>query len=156
MLLDKEKFLKALPALFEANKEKGSVAVTIKRFDYQGKAHERQKKRARNGNGEEAMRLLVDGLSLGDKEYATLVRAATNSKKISTLVAPADLDRFLACYHGLLLTNLESMKRWERLRKKKAAIKKQAAQKARAKAKPNLKAKPKSKAKAKAIENTKL
>ncbi|KAJ2232014.1 hypothetical protein IWW45_005286 [Coemansia sp. RSA 485] len=89
------------------------------------------------------MRLLVDGLSLGDKEYATLIRAATNSKKLSTVVAPADLDRFLACYHGLLLTNLESMKRRERLRKKKAAIKRHAAQKARAKAKAKAKAKPK-------------
>ncbi|KAJ2606283.1 hypothetical protein H4R99_000491 [Coemansia sp. RSA 1722] len=143
MLLDKEEFLKALPTLFEKSKEKGSVAVTIKRFDYQGKTHERQKKRARSGNDEEAMRLLVDGLSLGDKEYATLIRAATNSKKLSTVVAPADLDRFLACYHGLLLTNLESMKRRERLRKKKAAIKRHAAQKARAKAKAKAKAKPK-------------
>ncbi|KAJ1899067.1 hypothetical protein LPJ66_002359 [Kickxella alabastrina] len=135
MLLDQDEFLKALPRLFEATKEKGGVTLTIKRFDYQGKKQERQKKRAAQGTDEDAMRLLVDKLSLDENEYATLVRAATETKKISSLVAPADLDTFLARYHGLMLVNADSMKRKERLRKKKAAIRRHATQKARSKAK---------------------
>ncbi|KAJ2722005.1 hypothetical protein GGI07_003595 [Coemansia sp. Benny D115] len=104
-------------------------------LDYQGQKHERQKKQATMNKDEEAMRLLVDGLSLDDKEYATLVRVATEKRKLSTLVAPADLDSFLASYHGLLFVSVDSMKRRERLRKKKASIKRKMAQKAKAKAK---------------------
>ncbi|KAJ2617360.1 hypothetical protein H4S08_000328, partial [Coemansia sp. RSA 1365] len=101
--------------------------------DYQGVKQERQKKRARRGKDEEVMQLLVDQLSLDDKEYATLVRAATDKKKISTLVMPADLDTFLARYHGLLLINLESIKKNDRLRRRKAAIKRNAAKKMKSK-----------------------
>ncbi|KAJ2750932.1 hypothetical protein H4S06_004250 [Coemansia sp. BCRC 34490] len=127
-------FLTALPSLFIETKESGSVSVTIKRYDYQGVKHQREKKRlerARNDGEEGAIHLLVDSLSLGDKEYATLVRAATPKKKLSTLVAPADLDAFLARYHGLLLANVDTIKKNERLRKKKYAAKRLAARKAR-------------------------
>ncbi|KAJ2787239.1 hypothetical protein GGI15_000900 [Coemansia interrupta] len=136
MLLDNDEFIKALPNLFAATKEKGSVALTLKRFDFEGVKQERQKKRAKTGSDDDAMRLLLaKGLSLDDKEYATLVRAATDKKKLSTLVAPADLDKFLAAYHGVLLANVENMKRRDRLRKKKASAKRQAALKARQKSK---------------------
>ncbi|KAI9503026.1 hypothetical protein GGI25_003473 [Coemansia spiralis] len=132
MLTNNEEFLKALPELFSETKESGGVTVTIKRYDYQGQKQQRQKRRIAHSKDEEAMRLLVDSLSLDDHEYATLVRAATQKKKLSTLVAPADLDEFLARYHGLLLICVDSIKKNERLRKKKAAIKRQAAQKAKA------------------------
>ncbi|KAJ2335423.1 hypothetical protein GGI00_001368 [Coemansia sp. RSA 2681] len=82
---------------------------------------------------DEAMRLLVDKLSLDEAEYATLVRAVTEKRKISTLVAPVDLDEFLARYHGILVNGVDSIKKKERLRKKKATIKRQAALKAKAK-----------------------
>ncbi|KAJ2807006.1 hypothetical protein H4R20_001458, partial [Coemansia guatemalensis] len=101
--------------------------------DYQGVKQERQKKRARRGNDEEAMKLLIDRMTLDEKEYATLVRAATDKKKISTLVTPADLDVFLARYHGLLLINLDSIKKNDRLRRKKAAIKRSMAKKMKSK-----------------------
>ncbi|KAJ1837724.1 hypothetical protein LPJ73_007304 [Coemansia sp. RSA 2703] len=135
MLLDNDEFIKALPNLFTATKEKGSVALTLKRFDFEGVKQERQKKRAKTGSDDDVMRLLAAGLSLEDKEYATLVRAATDKKKLSTLVAPANLDKFLAAYHGVLLANVETMKRRDRLRKKKASAKRQAAMKARQKSK---------------------
>ncbi|KAJ1725676.1 hypothetical protein LPJ53_000155 [Coemansia erecta] len=135
MLLDNDEFIKALPNLFTATKEKGSVALTLKRFDFEGVKQERQKKRAQTVSDDDAMRLLAKGLSLEDKEYATLVRAGTDKKKLSTLVVPADLDKFLAAYHGVLLANAENMKRRDRLRKKKASAKRQAALKARQKSK---------------------
>ncbi|KAJ1663471.1 hypothetical protein IW140_001182 [Coemansia sp. RSA 1813] len=135
MLASNTEFLKALPSLFTETKESGSVSVTIKRYDYQGtkqQREERKKKRLAQSKNDEAMHLLVDSLSLDDKEYATLVRAVTPKKKLSTLVAPADLDAFLARYHGLLLVSVDTIKKNERLRKKKAATKRLAARKARA------------------------
>ncbi|KAJ2779254.1 hypothetical protein H4R18_004129, partial [Coemansia javaensis] len=115
-------FLAALAGLFASTKEAGSVALTLKRYDYQGVKEERQKKRARQAPGEEALRLLAGSMSLEDKEYATLVRAATDKKKLSTLVAPAALDEFLARYHGLLLSSVDSIRKSDRLRRKKKAI----------------------------------
>ncbi|KAJ2548340.1 hypothetical protein EV175_004863, partial [Coemansia sp. RSA 1933] len=126
-------FLKALPSLFVETKDSGSVNLTIKRYDYQGVKQQREKKRlAQQSKTDEAMHLLVDSLSLNDNEYATLVRAATPKKKLSTLVAPADLDTFLARYHGLLLASVDTIKKNERLRKKKATAKRLAERKARA------------------------
>ncbi|ORX69727.1 signal recognition particle, SRP9/SRP14 subunit [Linderina pennispora] len=120
VLLDNEKFLAMLPDLFADTKEKGSVNLSIKRYDYtQGK-----KRKTTQNSEEEAMRQMVDKLSLDDKEYATLVRAATEKKKLSTLVAPGDLDSFLAHYHGVFLACVASMKKNERARKKKLAVKK--------------------------------
>ncbi|KAJ1726964.1 hypothetical protein LPJ61_004843 [Coemansia biformis] len=116
----------ALAELFAATKDTGGVTVTLKRYDFQGVKEERQKKRARRSEGEEALQLLAGRMSLGDKEYATLVRAATEKRKISTLVAPAELDEFLARLHGMVLNNAHSIKKSERLRRKKAAAKKQA------------------------------
>ncbi|KAJ2900824.1 hypothetical protein IWW38_000199 [Coemansia aciculifera] len=79
------------------------------------------------------MQLLVDKLSLDEAEYATLVRAVTEKRKISTLVAPADLDEFLARYHGTLVNGVDSIKKKERLRRRKASIKRQVALKQKAK-----------------------
>ncbi|KAI8320814.1 signal recognition particle, SRP9/SRP14 subunit [Martensiomyces pterosporus] len=141
MLVDNEQFLKTLPGLFADTKESGGVGLSIKRYDYQGKKQERQKKRKAQGRDDETMRLLVDELSLDDKEYAVIARAATEKKKLSTLVAPADLDTFLAHYHGVFLACVDGMKKKERLRRKKAAVKKQAAKKARAKTQAQAKAK---------------
>ncbi|KAJ2846818.1 hypothetical protein GGI22_006148 [Coemansia erecta] len=133
MLANNTEFLKALPSLFAETKESGSVSITIKRYDYQGTKAQREKKRlAKQSKNDEAMHLLVDSLSLDDKEYATLVRAVTPKKKLSTLVGPADLDAFLARYHGLLLVSVDTIKKNERLRKKKATTKRLAARKARA------------------------
>ncbi|KAJ1958189.1 hypothetical protein GGI12_004798 [Dipsacomyces acuminosporus] len=144
MLVDNEAFITALPNLFADTKESGSVGLSIKRCDYQGAKNERQKKRKiQQGKDDEAMRLLVDGLSLEDKEYATIVRAATEKKKLSTLVAPADLDIFLARYHGVLLASVDGMKKKERARRKRIAVKKQLAKKAKAKARAKAQAKDK-------------
>ncbi|KAJ1852545.1 hypothetical protein GGH12_001282 [Coemansia sp. RSA 1822] len=133
MLLNNDEFLAALAELFVATRENGSVTVTVKRYDYEGVKQERQKKRAKTASNEEAMQLIVDRLSLDDAEYATLVRANTEKRKLSTLVAPSSLDVFLARYHGLLMVNAESIKKKDRLKKKKAAVKLLAAKKARSK-----------------------
>ncbi|KAJ2014088.1 hypothetical protein H4218_003130 [Coemansia sp. IMI 209128] len=133
MLLGNDEFLKALPELFSATKEVGSVSLTTKRYDYQRRAEGAKTKRKLVSDEDEAMRLLVDNLSLDETEYATLVRAVTEKRKISTLVAPVDLDEFLARYHGLLVNGVDSIKKKERLRRKKATIKRQAALKAKAK-----------------------
>ncbi|KAJ2443367.1 RNA-binding signal recognition particle subunit srp14 [Coemansia sp. RSA 2337] len=125
MLLGNDEFLKALPELFAATKEVGN--------DYQRRAEGAKAKRKLVSDEDEAMRLLVDKLSLDETEYATLVRAVTEKRKISTLVAPVDLDEFLARYHGILVNGVDSIKKKERLRKKKATIKRQAALKAKAK-----------------------
>ncbi|KAJ2424886.1 hypothetical protein GGF47_002725, partial [Coemansia sp. RSA 2524] len=123
-------FLLALAELFVATRENGSVTVTLKRYNYEGVKQERQKKRAKTASNEEAMQLIVDRLSLNDTEYATLVRANTEKRKLSTLVAPSSLDVFLARYHGLLMVNAESIKKKDRLKKRKAAVKLLAAKKA--------------------------
>ncbi|KAJ2083861.1 hypothetical protein H4R24_000513 [Coemansia sp. RSA 988] len=140
MLLSNDEFLASLTGLFTATRDAGSVSLTVKRCVKQ----ERQKKRARRDNDEEAIKLLIDQMSLDEKEYATLVRAATDKKKISTLVTPADLDVFLARYHGLLLIDLESIKRNDRLRRKKAAIKRGVAKKMKSKKDQQREKKPKS------------
>ncbi|KAJ2141692.1 hypothetical protein IW143_003030 [Coemansia sp. RSA 520] len=133
MLLNNDEFLLALAELFVATRENGSVTVTLKRYNYEGVKQERQKKRAKTASNEEAMQLIVDRLSLNDTEYATLVRANTEKRKLSTLVAPSSLDVFLARYHGLLMVNAESIKKKDRLKKKKAAVKLLAAKKSRSK-----------------------
>ncbi|KAJ2302937.1 hypothetical protein IWW55_003177 [Coemansia sp. RSA 2706] len=132
MLLNNDEFLTALTELFVATRENGSVRLTVKRYDFTGLKEERLKKQAKRASDEEAMQLVVEQLSLSDKEYATLVRAVTEKKKLSTLVAPADLDLFLARYHGLLLTNVDSIKKKDRARRKKKALKQRAARKAHA------------------------
>ncbi|KAJ2349482.1 hypothetical protein IWW50_002422 [Coemansia erecta] len=133
MLLNNDEFLAALAELFAATREHGSVTTTMKRYDYQGVKHEREKKRMRTASGEEAMQLVIDQLSLEDHEYATLVRAATEKRKLSTLVAPADIDAFLARHHGLLVASVDSIKKKDRVKKKKKALKAHAAKKARSK-----------------------
>ncbi|KAJ2715560.1 hypothetical protein H4R19_001142 [Coemansia spiralis] len=126
MLLDADEFLTALAGLYAATKDSGSVTVTLKRYDFQGVKEERQRKRVRRDAGDEALQLLAGTMSLSDKECPTLVRAATEKRKISTLVAPDALSGFLARYHGLLLTSVHSITKDERLRRKKAATKRQA------------------------------
>ncbi|KAJ2006812.1 hypothetical protein H4R26_001179, partial [Coemansia thaxteri] len=126
-------FLKTLPELFAATKEVGSVSLATKRYGYQGRAKRAKDKRALVSDEDEAMRLLVDKLSLDETEYATLLRAVTDKRKISTLVAPADLDVFLARYHGVLMVSVDSIKKKERLRKKKVAAKRLAVKKTKTK-----------------------
>ncbi|KAJ2763125.1 hypothetical protein IWQ56_004900 [Coemansia nantahalensis] len=126
MLLEGDGFMAALAALYAATEKSGSVTVTLKRYDFEGVKEERQRKRARREAGDEALERLAGRMTLSDKEYPTLVRAATESKKISTLVAPAELSGFLARYHGLLLTSVHNITRDERLRRKKLAVKRQA------------------------------
>lgn len=104
MLLTNEEFFKKLPDLFTGTQTKGAVTMSMKRYDYQPSKSELNK--------------MVTKLSLGEREYATLIRAQTEHQKISTLVQPQDLDVFLAQYHGLLVMNLDSIKKNERLRVK--------------------------------------
>ncbi|KAJ2851759.1 hypothetical protein IWW36_000904 [Coemansia brasiliensis] len=120
MLLGNEEFLSGLSALFAASREHGNVSTTIKRYDFEGVKQERAKKRAKTETNEAALEVLADRLSL-TREFMTLVRATSGAKKQSTLVEAKDLDEFLARLHGILLTSAESIKKKDRLRRKKKA-----------------------------------
>lgn len=98
VLLENEQFLTELTKFYEKAKEKGSVSVTMKRYDGRTKPVPRK---SRDSDQKEP------------DEYKCLLRASMGSKKLSTVVASKDMNKFQVAYANLLKGNIE-LKRKEK------------------------------------------
>ncbi|KAG0176486.1 RNA-binding signal recognition particle subunit srp14 [Apophysomyces sp. BC1034] len=66
--------------------------------------------------GEEAIKSDVPA---DDVRYPCLVRAAYKNKKISTMVAPDDFNKFQTAYGTIIKAYMDSLKKKERTKKSK-------------------------------------
>ncbi|XP_078433491.1 signal recognition particle, SRP9/SRP14 subunit [Wolffia australiana] len=102
VLLQADPFLNELTSMFERNKEKGSVWVTLKRSPLASKATLNKMKTA----GEAI-------------EHRCLVRATDGKRTISTSLSARDHLRFQASYATLLKAHMDALKKRERKDKKR-------------------------------------
>eukprot|EP01018_Ginkgo_biloba_P015478 Gb_20640 [translate_table: standard] len=100
VLLDSDPFLTELTKMYERNRDKGSVWVTLKRSDLQ-----RKKKRKLDGEA---------GDRQGSADYRCLVRATDGKKVISTTLSAKDHQRFQAAYATVLKAHMDALKKRER------------------------------------------
>ncbi|KAJ3363943.1 hypothetical protein GGF32_003041 [Allomyces javanicus] len=114
-LLDNEEFLTRLEAGIRANKDSGTVFVTMKRYswDERRKAKKAAKaaRAAAKSGGDVTMAEAnapaaeepTEGSASSTQEYPCLMRAEYGRKfKISTLIHPDDTDKFLERYAGVV------------------------------------------------------
>ncbi|KNE62941.1 hypothetical protein AMAG_08115 [Allomyces macrogynus ATCC 38327] len=113
-LLDNEEFLTRLEAGIRANKDSGTMFVTMKRYswDERRKAKKAAKAaRAADKSGSDVTMAEADAPtadeptegSASTQEYPCLMRAEYGRKfKISTLIHPDDTDKFLERYAGVV------------------------------------------------------
>ncbi|CAA7404540.1 unnamed protein product [Spirodela intermedia] len=102
VLLQPDPFLNELTSMYERNKEKGSVWVTLKRSPLASKVKMNKMKAA----GEAI-------------EYRCLVRATDGKRNISTSLSAKDHQRFQASYATLLKAHMDALKKRERKDKKR-------------------------------------
>ncbi|KAG8223108.1 hypothetical protein J437_LFUL014252 [Ladona fulva] len=98
VLLENEVFLSELTRMFQRSKTKGSVTLTMKRYD-----------------GRQ-----VPIPNKIPTEFMCLIRASLRNKKISTVVHPKDVNKFQQAYCNLLKGNLDGLKKKSK-KKSKAA-----------------------------------
>ncbi|OSD00865.1 signal recognition particle, SRP9/SRP14 subunit [Trametes coccinea BRFM310] len=102
-LVDNETFYKQLSALFEASEKSGSIWLTHKRLTYEG--------------GDVHMSSEDD-----TKEYPCLIRVTDGKEaKFSTVVHPAELDKFHAAYGALLKASMTKLRKRDKKREKQRA-----------------------------------
>ncbi|KAF8924764.1 RNA-binding signal recognition particle subunit srp14 [Dissophora ornata] len=107
---------------FEDSKNSKTVYLTMKRQTYSTK-----KIRAEEETSEKATGDTLMGTDDNDKEYATLIRLTSGTKtKLSTLVQPHDLDRFMVQYTNIVKINMDALKKKERKKTPKTAKAKKA------------------------------
>ncbi|CAA6667729.1 unnamed protein product [Spirodela intermedia] len=94
VLLQPDPFLNELTSMYERNKEKGSVWVTLKRSPLASKVKMNKMKAA----GEAI-------------EYRCLVRATDGKRNISTSLSAKDHQRFQASYATLLKAHMDALKK---------------------------------------------
>ncbi|KAM5539971.1 hypothetical protein V8D89_006474 [Ganoderma adspersum] len=100
-LVDNDTFLKQLSTLFESSAKSGSIWLTHKRLLHEG--------------GDAHMSSEDDGT----KEYPCLVRATDGDDvNISTVVQPADLEKFNAAYGTLLKSSMSTLRKRDKKREK--------------------------------------
>ncbi|KAF9548640.1 RNA-binding signal recognition particle subunit srp14 [Mortierella hygrophila] len=105
---------------FEDSKTSKTVYLTMKRHSYTTK-----KIKAAEESSEKASGDAVMSTDDKDKEYPTLVRLTSGTKtKLSTLVQPQDLDRFMVQYTNIIKINMDNLKKKERKKAAKAKAKK--------------------------------
>ncbi|XP_031478444.1 signal recognition particle 14 kDa protein isoform X1 [Nymphaea colorata] len=101
VLLQPDPFLNELTSMYERNREKGSVWVTLKRSCLRPKGKRK--------------------LEIDASEYKCLVRATDGQKTISTVLSAKDHVRFQASYATVLKAHMDALKKRERKDKKKVA-----------------------------------
>ncbi|KAF9996629.1 RNA-binding signal recognition particle subunit srp14 [Entomortierella chlamydospora] len=101
---------------FEDTKTKNSVYLTMKRHTYSTKKIRAAEEAAETAAGDSVMKT-----DEKDKEYPTMVRLTHGTKtKLSTLVQPQDLDRFMVQYTNIIKINMDALKKKERKKAVKA------------------------------------
>lgn len=95
MKVDVDRFLTELHKLYERNKEKGTVWVTMKR------TNEKPRKSKKD---------------YSHLEMKCLVRATDGKRKLSTVLVSKDLARFQDSYSTILKAHTDALKKRERTR----------------------------------------
>jgi signal recognition particle subunit SRP14 len=100
VLLENDQFLSELTKLYQKIKTKGTVQVTMKRYDGRTKP---VATRTKTKKAAESAPL--------PSEYSCLIRATCGSKKISTVIGAKDMNKFQLAYSNLLRGNIELKKK---------------------------------------------
>ncbi|CAG9316666.1 unnamed protein product [Blepharisma stoltei] len=106
MLLDNENFLKRLEQLYQEKGEKGSVWITFKQYDEIWRKGMHRKGKDKIARKEDRQRKNQEGVPL-----MLLVRAKTDTEKISTKVLPEDVAYFQKVLHNAMLVSMVGKKR---------------------------------------------
>jgi len=115
VLLENDNFLSELTRMFARGREKGSIVLTMKKYDGRDKPKPRKAKSARPGGAS------ASSSSESVSEYKCLLRAQLSSKKISTVVSSKDVNKFVLAYNSLLKGNMDGLKKREKSKEKKKA-----------------------------------
>jgi len=113
VLLENEGFLSELTRMFARGRDKGSIILTMKKYDGRDKPKPRKAKPARAGGA------VASSSSESANEYKCLLRAQLSSKKISTVVSSKDVNKFVLAYNSLLKGNMDGLKKREKSKEKK-------------------------------------
>jgi len=117
VLLENDNFLSELTRMFARGREKGSIVLTMKKYDGRDKPKPRKTKSARPGGA------AASSSSESVSEYKCLLRAQLSAKKISTVVSSKDVNKFVLAYNSLLKGNMDGLKKREKSKEKKASKK---------------------------------
>ena len=98
VLLEPDPFLNELNKLFERNKAKGSVFVTMKRSSL----------KPRKGKAQ-----------VSEADHRCLIRATDGKRKISTHLSAVQHVKFQASYALILRAHMDSLKKKEKVKVKK-------------------------------------
>eukprot|EP01114_Cavostelium_apophysatum_P015865 TRINITY_DN4409_c0_g1_i1.p1 TRINITY_DN4409_c0_g1~~TRINITY_DN4409_c0_g1_i1.p1 ORF type:complete len:113 (-),score=32.29 TRINITY_DN4409_c0_g1_i1:27-365(-) len=109
VLLENDPFLTELTKLFAKTKTKGTVFLSMKKYEGKEKSSKEEKDKKPSKSSSETV------------EPACLIRATNGKMKISTLVHPKDVVSFQIAYANILKSQMDALKRKE---KKKSASKK--------------------------------
>jgi len=115
VLLENDNFLSELTRMFARGRDKGSIVLTMKKYDGRDKPKPRKAKSARPGGA------AASSSSESVSEYKCLLRAQLSSKKISTVVSSKDVNKFVLAYNSLLKGNMDGLKKREKSKEKKKA-----------------------------------
>lgn len=115
VLLENDSFLSELTRMFVRGREKGSIILTMKKYDGRDKPKPRKAKASRPGVA------AASSSSESVNEYKCLLRAQLSSKKISTVVSSKDVNKFVLAYNSLLKGNMDGLKKREKSKEKKKA-----------------------------------
>lgn len=115
VLLENDNFLSELTRMFARGREKGSIVLTMKKYDGRDKPKPRKAKTSRPGGA------AASSSSESVSEYKCLLRAQLSSKKISTVVSSKDVNKFVLAYNSLLKGNMDGLKKREKSKDKKKA-----------------------------------
>ncbi|EEB19058.1 Signal recognition particle 14 kDa protein, putative [Pediculus humanus corporis] len=102
VLLSNEAFLTELTKFFQKSRLKGSVSLTMKRYDGRTTPIPREGKKPLPP----------------PSEYHCLMRATYKTKKISTVIHQKDVSKFQAAYCILLKGNLDGLKKLKKSKNK--------------------------------------
>jgi len=113
VLLENDGFLSELTRMFARGRDKGSIVLTMKKYDGRDKPKPRKAKATRPGGP------VASSSSESANEYKCLLRAQLSSKKISTVVSSKDVNKFVLAYNSLLKGNMDGLKKREKSKEKK-------------------------------------
>lgn len=99
--------------MFARGRDKGSIILTMKKYDGRDKPKPRKAKPTRAGGA------VASSSSESANEYKCLLRAQLSSKKISTVVSSKDVNKFVLAYNSLLKGNMDGLKKREKSKEKK-------------------------------------